>query len=661
LITLLTGAGLFLFGGLLAIPAKKQWRGMLFIVISLIAQFFILPPVIKILYGSPVISINLNFSGPIGNAGLLVDPLAAFFMLIISIGGLLAAIYSAGYMKMYRDDDRYSLGSYYFFMGLLIAAMLMVVIIQNALLFLIAWEIMSLSSFFLVTFEHRKEEVRKAGLYYLVAMQIGAAFLLTAFGWSAIQTGSLDFASFKNLSIANPVNATFIFILFFLGFGTKAGFVPLHTWLPMAHPAAPTGVSAIMSGVMIKTGIYGILRMLLIFGVPSPWLAWFVFGVALITGLLGILNAIARQDLKEKLAFSSIENIGIIGLGIGVGMLGIVSGRQLIALAGFLGALLHIFNHFTFKSLLFFGAGIVYSKTHTRNIEKLGGLAHYLPVTSALFLIGSLAISGLPLFNGFIGEFAIYFGLVKGLNATGGALHLTAIIGLAGLALIGVMAALCFTQIFGICFLGSPRTAWHNQPAEASPAMLIPMAALAFLIILIGLFTPLVLSLFWTVVQQFLPFSAVSVWFELYTIYEKINRALLILGGLILFFTLLRWLLLRGKSVATFKTWDCGYQAESSRLQYTASSFAASFVEMGSALVPRKSVVESSRELFPSGAQFTSDTDDVTEQSLIRPSISLLQKTLQRFAWIQSGKTQQYILYGLIFLLILVIWIIGVH
>lgn len=661
MIMLLTGVGLFFLGGLLAIPVKKQWGAIVFIIFTAAAQLFILPPVIKILTGGLALQKSFHFSGPIGSAWLRVDPLSSFFILIISIGGLLAAFYSAGYMKMYRDDARYSISSYNFFMGLLITAMLLVVMIQNALLFLIAWEIMSLASFFLVSFEHHKDEVRKAGLYYLVAMQIGAAFLLTAFGWCAINTGSLDFEAFRNLSVAGPSAAAIIFMLFFIGFGTKAGFVPLHTWLPLAHPAAPTAVSAIMSGVMIKTGIYGILRLLLIFGVPSPWLAWFVFAIALLTGLLGILNAIARQDLKIKLAFSSIENIGIIGLGVGVGMLGLVFENQMVALAGFLGALLHIFNHFTFKSLLFFGAGIVYSKTHTRNIEKLGGLARYLPITTALFLIGSLAISGLPLFNGFISEFAIYFGLVKGLNTSAGALHLGAIIGLGGLAFIGAMAALCFTQIFGICFLGSPRSILNNKLTEASSVMLAPMFVLAFLILLAGLLTPLVLPLFRHVVQQFLPFFADTVWFELYHIYVRLNMAALILGSLILFFTGLRWLLLRGKSVTTFKTWDCGYQAESSRLQYTASSFAASFVEIGSALVPNQSNLESSRELFPSAAQFSSQSGDVTEQSLIRPSLSLLQKALHRFAWIQSGKTQQYILYGLIFLLILIIWIIGVH
>jgi hydrogenase-4 component B len=656
---LLVGTALFFIGGFLTILVKKQISGIVFMFVAIIAQFLILPPVFKILLGSPMLVTNLNFSGPIGNVFFRIDPLSAFFILIISIGGLFAAVYSSGYMKMYKNDNRYSLGSYYFFMGLLIAAMLLVVMIQNALLFLIAWEIMSLASFFLVSFENQKEEVRRASIYYLVAMQIGAAFLMTAFGWSAIHTNSLDFQSFQALSTSNPNIAGLIFILFFIGFGTKAGFIPFHTWLPLAHPAAPTGVSAIMSGVMIKTGIYGILRMILIIGIPYYWLAFMVLVVALLSGILGVMNAIAQHDLKKLLAYHSIENIGIIGIGIGVGMFGQITGNQIIALAGYLGALLHVFNHFTFKSLLFYGAGVIYTKTHTRNIEKLGGLAHYLPVTTVLFLIGSMAISGIPLFNGFISEFAIYFGLVKGLTISSGALNLTAIIGLAGLAFIGIMAALCFTKVFGICFLGLPREDRHEKPTEASSLFLIPMFSLALLILIIGLFAPVVLPLLQNVVQQFLPFSIQTSWVELYNVYVNISQVLMILSGFILFFIVLRWLLLRRKIINTFKTWDCGYQEGSGRLQYTASSFASSFLEINSALVPHKNNLESSLEMFPKVATFDSHSDDLVDRLLVRPLIALIQRILKLFSWIQSGKTQHYILYGLIFLILLVIWIIG--
>lgn len=655
---LLAGVVLFFAGGLIAIFLPRSAKGFAFIVFAALAQVFIIPPVFKILSGRLTLSGQLFFSGPIGTACVRIDPLSAFFIFLIAIGGLLAAIYSYGYMKMSQTDGRFSLSGYYFFLGLLITAMLGVVIIQNSLLFLIVWEIMSLASFFLVSFEHSKEEVRKAGIYYLIAMQIGAAALLVAFGWGAVITGSLDLNA---LALLNPDQATVIFLLLLIGFGTKAGLMPLHTWLPLAHPAAPSGISAIMSGVMIKTGIYGILRTILLIGVPNILLAYLVFGIALFSGILGVMHAIGQHDLKKLLAYHSIENIGIIGMGIGIGMLGRTTGHEWIAVAGFLGALLHVFNHFTFKSLLFYGAGVIYSKIHTRDIEKLGGLIHFMPYTAAFFLLGSLAISGLPLLNGFISEFAIYLALIKSLSGQNVALILVGGLGLAGLAFIGVMALLCFTKVFGICFLGNPRSFWNNKPSEASVFFLAPMAILTLFMVLIGMLAPVSLPLLSAVVGQFLPGSAPVAWNEILAIFSQIARALSIFAGLILAIFGLRWLLLRNKKVDRFKTWDCGYQAESSRIQYTASSFAASFLGLAANLVPQKTILSPPQDLFPKQAKFESKSDDLAERWLIRPLITLLRRFLALLSWIQSGRLQQYILYGLVFLIVLVIWIIGVR
>ena len=323
MINFLTGTVLFSVGGLVALFLKEKFKSIAFIGFAFLALLFILPDVIRILLSGGQIEVQFNFSEPIGISFFRLDPLAALFALIISLGALFTAVYSHGYMKMY-SGDKAELSSYYFFLGLMLSSMLFIVIAQNALLFLIAWEMMSLVSFFLVNFEHRKEDVRKASIYYLVAMQIGAAFLIAAFSWSSAITDSLDFNTFKNVVCNSGSNSIFIFILFFLGFGTKAGFVPMHTWLPKAHPAAPTGVSALMSGVMIKMGIYGILRIILLAGIPDYRLAYGVLIVSIITGIYGIANAIAQTDLKKLLAFSSIENIGVIGIGIGVGMLGLV-------------------------------------------------------------------------------------------------------------------------------------------------------------------------------------------------------------------------------------------------------------------------------------------------------------------------------------------------
>ncbi len=659
MIQLLIGIFLIVFGGVGAIFSTQRYKGWFFLAGTSAAQFFILPTVFPVLSSGKLLSMIWHFSQPIGDVSVMVDGLSAFFLLIISLSGILAALYSIGYMKMYQKNPLYSLGGFYFFMGILVTAMMLVVMVQNALLFLVFWEIMSLSSFFLVNFENDKAAVRRASLYYFIAMQVGVAFLMTGFGWASLLAGSMNFSAFSQIAQMDKTAASVIFLLLFIGFGTKAGFIPMHSWLPRAHPAAPSGVSAMMSGIMIKTGIYGILRLILLIGVPAPWLAYFVFFIGLATGILGVMNAIAQHDLKSLLAFHSIENIGIIGIGIGMGMIGMVTKSPFIIVCGFLGAILHVFNHFTFKSLLFLSAGAVYSQTHTRDIEKLGGLIHTMPYTAGLFLLGSLAISGLPLFNGFISEFALYSGMIHGMAVDHLIINLVMLIGMAGLAFIGVMAVICFTKVFGIVFQGSPRSEIDPKPTEVSTAFLLPMWVLAGLILLVGLGAPLILPLLNHTIQLFVP--AADSLALLSGTYVQLSKVLWLLAGLIFFFTGIRWLLLRGKTVTVFKTWDCGYQATSPRLQYTASSFADSFLELAGKIVPRNKHLSRPQGLFPLSAHYESHSEDVLEQWLIRPLVVFLQRCLLLFSWIQSGRTQRYILYGLIFLTVIIVWIIGVR
>ncbi|MHB1686731.1 MAG: proton-conducting transporter transmembrane domain-containing protein [Ignavibacteriaceae bacterium] len=657
------GTILFFAGGLFAIFFKEKFKGITFLVFAAIAQVFILPETLRILLNGGQTEARLFFSEPIGISFLRLDPLAAMFVLIISLGSLLAAIYSTGYMKMY-SGNKAALSSYYFFLGMMTSSMLLVVTVQNAILFLIVWEVMSISSFFLVSFENNIVEVRKASIYYLIAMQIGAAFLIAGFAWASTSTGSLDFKSFQSASGGVLNNSSgisiLLFMLFFIGFGTKAGFVPMHTWLPKAHPAAPTGVSALMSGVMIKTGIYGILRIILLSGAPNATLAYFVFAVSLATGIIGIANAVSQKDLKKLLAYSSIENIGIIGMGIGIGMLGLVYNNAAIALLGFLGALLHVVNHFTFKSVLFYGAGVVYSKTHTRNIDKLGGLVKYLPTTSILFLISSLAISGLPVFSGFVSEFLIYLGLAKSFSINNLSINIVAVLGMSGLAFIGAMALLSFTKVYGITFLGLPRTQFHTQPNEKEFSLLAPMVFLVVIIFTIGLFPYLAVFLLGNVVKQFLPTDSFVEFSQILMTLKMLSNYLLIFGSLIIFFYVIRLILLRKKEVEFFKTWDCGYQQGSSRLQYTSSSYAQPFLHLVAELVPQKINVNKEPVLFPKEASLDSNAQDFFERFLIQPNLRFLKKFLNLFSWIQSGRMQQYIIYGLIFLVFLLIWIFGV-
>ena len=655
----LLGCILFFAGGAAAIFVNGKAKGILFLLFGIAAQFLILPQAISVMLNGSNSEKLIQLSEPIGTAAIRLDPLAAFFVILISTGSLLASIYSMEYLKHY-DEKKYSLSSFYFFFGLLISSMLFVVVVQNSILFLILWELMSASSFFLVIFEGEKEEVRKAGVYYLIAMQIGASFLIAAFAWMGSITGSYDFSSFKNILSAQGSVSIILFVLFFIGFGTKAGFVPFHTWLPKAHPAAPSGVSAIMSGIMIKTGIYGILRIILLSGIPEKHLAYGVFIISLITAITGILNAISQKDIKKLLAYSSIENIGIIGMGIGLGMLGLSYNLPLIAWLGFLGALLHTFNHFTFKSILFYGAGIIYQKTGTRNIERLGGLVKFMSITAVIFLIGALAISGLPLLSGFISEFALYLGMAKSFSFDSASFNIMMIVGFSGLALVGVMAILGFTKLFGITFLGTPREEFNHQPSEASTFFLLPMIICAFLIFIVGLFPTAAIQIISGAVNQFAQLNSQAEFNSIILVYASLVKAISIFSLILLSFLALRNLLLRKKSVRIFKTWDCGYQAASSRVQYTGSSFSLPFLELVGAVVPQKTIVESEKVIFPAEAKLKTSQHDFMERIIIQPLLKYIRSFLNLFAWIQSGRMQQYILYGLIFLVLILIYVIGV-
>ena len=439
-------------------------------------------------------SLRLAWPLPLGSANMEIDPLSAVFAAAIALVTMLAAVYGSEYLQTHAG--RKNLGVSWFFFNLLTASMLLVVVARNGVLFLMSWELMSLASFFLVTLEDEKESVRRAGWIYLVAMHLGTAFLLALFLLLGKNAGSLDF---ERLSAAAAPSGV-LFLLAVIGFGTKAGFIPMHVWLPEAHPAAPSHVSAVMSGVMIKTGIYGLLRMLTLLGPPPAWWGWTLVAIGVVSGVLGVLYALSQHDLKRLLAYHSVENIGIIALGLGVGVLGISYGNPAMAALGFTGGLLHVVNHAVFKSLLFLGAGSVLHATGTGELDRLGGLLKRMPVTGATFLIGAAAISGLPPLNGFVSEFLIYLGAVAGLGGQAGAAPawpLMSVLVVGGLALIGGLAAACFTKAFGIVFLGEPRSDEAAHAHEAGAAMRWPMVVLAGLCVLIGLAAPL-----WPLVLQ---------------------------------------------------------------------------------------------------------------------------------------------------------------
>src|SRR5258708_27237971 len=342
-------------------------------------------PAVSVVLGEPAQSLRMAWAVPYGSLFLELDPLSGFFLIPVFLLCALAAIYGAKYLEEYRG--RKALAPPWFFFNLLVASMVIVILARNGVLFLMAWEMMALSSFFLVTFEDEKESTRQAGWIYLVASHIGAVFLLVLFILLCRANGSLDFDRFAASS-----SAGLLFGLALVGFGTKAGFIPLHVWLPEAHPAAPSHVSAVMSAVMIKTGIYGLVRVMMLLGTPQAWWGWVLCGIGLSSGVIGVLLALAQHDLKRLLAYHSVENIGIIALGLGVGTLGLRAGLPAVAVMGFAGALLHVLKHALLKGLLFLAAGNVLHGTHTREIDQLGGLLKRMPLTAFTFLIRAVAI-----------------------------------------------------------------------------------------------------------------------------------------------------------------------------------------------------------------------------------------------------------------------------
>jgi formate hydrogenlyase subunit 3/multisubunit Na+/H+ antiporter MnhD subunit len=593
--------------------------------------------------------------GLYGSFSLRLDPLSCFFLLPIYLLSGLAAVYGAEYLMAFRGKKR--LGPPWLFFNLLAASMALVVLAHDALVFLVAWEAMALASFFLVTFENEKQNVREAGWVYLIATHLGTAFLLPFFLMLGAKSGSLDFDGFPAAAAALPAGPCFLLAV--IGFGTKAGFMPLHVWLPEAHPAAPSHVSAVMSGVMIKTGIYGLIRALGFLGPPPAWWGWLLIAIGLSSGILGVLFALAQRDLKRLLAFSSVENIGIIALGLGLGLVGISSHVPLLAMLGFGGALLHVVNHALFKGLLFLGAGAVAHAAHTREIEQLGGLLKKMPWTGFAFLTGAMAICGLPPLNGFVSELMIYIGAFGESGSGDPAVAAPALLAIAGLALIGGLAAACFTKAFGIVFLGEPRSGKVEQAREVGVLMQVPMAILAALCLAIGLLAPVVIRALEPVLVSIAPVTPSLAALGLGQVAGWASTGVsvvLALGALGALFALLRSWLLHRRTVSAAGTWDCGYAQPTARMQYTASSFADPINRVFRPFLRTRRAWRAPKGYFPGTASFATETPDLSREQIFAPAFAEVKKTLARLRWLQHGDVHFYILYVALTLIVLLVW-----
>ena len=607
----------------------------------------------------------LPWMTPAGGAfSVGLDPLSAFFLIPLFLLGGLGAIYGAGYLHPERLGAMRT-GTAWFCYNLLTASMALVVISRNALLFLVAWEIMALASFFLVTLEDEHSQVRQAGRIYLIATHIGTAFLVAMFLLLGRSAHSLEFADIATALCMPGASAAFaatVFLLALVGFGTKAGFMPLHVWLPEAHPAAPSHVSAVMSGVMIKTGIYGLLRTLTFLGPPPLWWGWTMVGIGASSGVLGVLFALAQHDLKRLLAYHSVENIGIIALGIGTGLLGMAAQAPLVAAAGFAGALLHVFNHAVFKGLLFLGAGAVYHATGTREMDHLGGLLKRMPRTGSTFLVGAAAISGLPPLNGFVSEFLIYAGALVGLvTVTRSAVALPLLGVVFSLALIGGLAAACFAKAFGIVFLGEPRHAVVPEPRDPGPSMSAPMVVLAGICVLVGVLAPFTLLMLrapLAVVCGVQGPVLVAALARLLVPLLGVTVAAVLLALAVLFLLRLRRHTLRGRVAADTVTWDCGYARPTPRMQYTASSFAQPILALFGGVASRHRFVSPSG-FFPRASSMATEARDLFRERMFAPLFRLADRWISVLRWLQHGRVQLYVVYVVATLLALLAWNLG--
>ncbi|MFA6320351.1 MAG: proton-conducting transporter membrane subunit [Candidatus Omnitrophota bacterium] len=581
----------------------------------------------------------------------MIDPLAIFFLIVIGLVCIPSAIFSIGYMQG-ESAKKKVIG--WSLLVIFTMSMCMVVTSGNLLSFLIFWEIMSLASYFLVVFDFKHEKAVRAGTIYLIMTHIGTACIMAAFFMLYNCAGSFDFNVLKQAVTSLPPQvANIVFLLLFVGFATKAGVVPMHVWLPYAHPEAPSHISSIMSGVMIKIAIYGMIRFFITLLGPGPaWWGVLIMGFGMISCLVGVIYALMDQKLKKLLAYSSVENIGIILLGVGAAMFFGSIGIAAVAVLSLCAGLYHIVNHALFKGLLFLCAGSVLKTTLLHDMEKMGGLIKAMPATGLLFLVGAMGISALPPFNGFVSEWLTFQAFFSGVLQSQGGVKFFMVLSAAVLALTSGLAAACFVKAFGIAFLAMPRSARAKEAKEASLSMRAGMAILAAGVVLFGIGAGFIAPLIFNVARGV--FSAESIQGSFYFVSilpPAIAILMLAMGGLIFLWFKFG---LRTKQTS-YNTWDCGYYNLNSRNEYTGTAFSKPFrIAFSFFLLPyRKS--EKIRDSFYHVRKFTYETHTtmVFKNYFYQPLTRFVYSTASKMKKLQPGSIHLYIFYIFITLAIL--------
>ncbi|WP_437886981.1 hydrogenase 4 subunit B [Phytobacter sp. V91] len=606
--------------------------------------------------------------GPFAFAHFVVrmDSLAAFMVLVISLLVTVCGLYSLSYVREYLGKGVGAMG---FFMNLFIASMVGLVVMDNAFWFIVLFEMMSLASWFLVITEQDDESIH-AGLLYFFIAHAGSVLIMVAFFLMWRQSGSLDFASFRELSLS-PGVASSVFLLAFFGFGAKAGMLPLHSWLPRAHPAAPSHASALMSGVMVKIGIFGIIKvgidLLGHSGIPLWW-GVVVLAFGAVSSVLGVLYALAEHDIKRLLAWHTVENIGIILMGVGTGMAGIALNHPVIAAIGLLGALFHLLNHALFKGLLFLGAGAIIFRLHTRDMEKMGALAKRMPWTAGAFLIGCLAISAMPPLNGFISEWYTYQSLFSLTRVDAIIPRLAGPIAIVMLAITGALAAMCFVKVYGISFCGNARSEKAEQAREVPWPMVTAMCILALLCVLAGVGASVIAPHLLLIAQSLATQETLAVAAGATLLPGDAQQAVLTPSVVFLLLIVLPlipgifWYInrqTRGRFRRTGDAWACGYAWEKG-MAPSAGSFTQPLRVMFGPLYQMRKWLDPSDQLSRSLGGVTlaaTRTEPFWDDKIIQPLVSLTKRIARTVQYLQSGDFRLYCLYVIAALVILLLTI----
>lgn len=610
-------------------------------------------------FGSPIQTTSFPVSS-LFSFGLRGDALSGFFVILISLLAATVSLFSIGYIK---GLERRGLMGFLF--NIFILSMYAVVLSDTVITFLISWETMSVVSYFLVTFD-RDDRSAKAGLVYAVMTHIGTAFIMVLFFLLYTTTGHMEFSGMRAASETLPNGIkTVVFLCSVIGFGTKAGIIPLHTWLPRAHPAAPSNISALMSGVMIKTGIYGLVRITMdIMGEGPEWWGITLIVIGTVSSVLGVLYALMEHDLKRLLAYHSVENIGIILLGVGASMMFRSNGLYALSALALIAGLYHTLNHAVFKGLLFLGAGSVLHATHTKNMENMGGLITSMPYTAALFLIGSVSICALPPFNGFVSEWLTYQSLLLGFTSPSVTAKIISPLGGAALALTGALAAACFVKAFGISFLGVPRSSHARDAKESSPSMIAGMTILALLCLVLGIFPSLAVTVIspavvgitgahglfagtgvLTISQTFSTLSPVGILFTMTVMFVATVLFVFTAGG--------------RKKTSYGDPWDCGIPALTPKMQYTATAFTKPIRLIFKRIyLPTRELRVSyiMKPFFVKSIQYSSEITPFFERYVYEPATGLVHGIARKVRLLQSGSLHLYLGYILITLILLLIF-----